>query len=147
MKNIDPEVVIKDPFTNEMITCDHIISLSCFVMGAIGYNFVILQGRRNIDANKIILRKAQKNFIESNSIMPAPYAQYNIALAMDMQTEGIIRIGEFILDINGNRIFLTPLSSKKAKRIIYDAYQRVIDLYPDSEWAVESRKMQTQLRV
>ncbi|GAG06721.1 unnamed protein product, partial [marine sediment metagenome] len=124
VKNMDPDVVIKDPFTNEMITCDHVISLSCYLMGVIGYNFVIYQGRRNIDANKIILRKAQTNFIESNSIMPTAAAQYNIALAMDMQTDGIIRMGEFILDVNGNRTFLTPLSSKKAKRIVYDAYQR-----------------------
>ena len=146
VKSIDPNVVIKDPFTNEMITCDHVISLSCFLMGVIGYNFVSYQGRRNIDANKRILRRSQLNFIESNSIMPTDAAQYNIALAMNMQTEGIIRVGEFILDIDGNKVFLNPLKPKKAKQLVYDVYQKVIDLYPDSEWTVEARKRQLELR-
>ena len=147
VKSIDPNVIIKDPSTNEIITCDHVISLSCNLMGSIGYNFVLYQGRSSIDANKRILRRAQTNFIESNTIMPTAFAQYNIALAMDLQTEGTIRIGEFILDINGNRIFLTPLNSKKAKRTVYDAYQRVIDLYPESDQAVEARKRQTEIKI
>lgn len=146
VKNIDPEVVIKDPFTNEMITCDHVISLSCYLMGVIGYNFVILQGRRSIDANKRVLRRSQLNFIESNNIMHTPDAQYNIALAMDTQIKGIIRVGESILDIDGKKVFLNPLKLKKAKQLVYDAYQKVIDLYPDYESTVEARKKQLELR-
>lgn len=142
---INPDVAIKDPISGDTITIQYIRGLIYYYRGLI--EFYYSSNIKNIDMKKILIRKAQKKFIESNKIIPSPGAQYYIAHAMDAQTQGIIRIGEFILDENGKRVFLTPLASKKAKKIVHDAYQKVIDIYPDSEWAVEARKRQTELRI
>lgn len=167
-KKIDSNVVIKDPSTNMKITCDIACAETYFLTGFIGMNFVIDHsqnykkvylfdvpgtnypidinyGKISGNAQQRILRKAQKNFEESNKIVPTDISQFYIALLLEAQTKGINRLGDYINDINGQKIFLNPISKKKAKQAVYDAYQRVIDLYPNSNLAVEAHKKQTQL--
>ena len=64
---------------------------------------------------------------------------------MDLQIQGINKLGDYIIDLNGQKILLNPISKKKAKQAVFNAYQRVIENYPDSEWTVEAYKNQSNL--
>jgi len=168
-KEKDSNVYLIDTANNEKISPEIILSQTSFIAGFIGIGFVYdhlkndkslsifntpVLGDISINYGKIgkntqqrVFRTAQKNFAESNNIYANGIAQYYIAFSMDMQIQGINRLGDYILDIEGNKIFLNPLKTKKAKKAVYDAYQKVIDLYPDSNWAVEAHKMQSKIKI
>jgi len=168
-KKQNSNVYLLNPTDNEKISPEIVHSQASFIAGFIGIGFVfdhlkddksinifetpffgeisIKYGKVGKNLKQYIFRTAQKNFVESNNFDATDIAQFYIAFSMDMQIQGINRIGDYILDIDGNKIYLNPLSTKKAKKAVYDTYQKVIDLYPNSKWAVEAHKRQSEIRL
>ena len=135
-KKKDSNVYLLNPTGNEKITPEIILSEISFIAGMTGISFIFdylntdkginvfntqsqaflefHQGKVGKYIKQSVSRRAQKNFAQSNDRRATDIAQFYIAFSMDMQTQGINRIGDYIIDIEGNKhlFAVDPVLSK-----------------------------------
>ncbi|MFW6173290.1 MAG: zinc-ribbon domain-containing protein [Elusimicrobiota bacterium] len=130
-KSTDPTVEVLIPGTNVLINCDKAFAYNDYIGGRLGFDIAcdINMGR----ASKVrAFTRAQTNFKTSLDRDPNPEVAFYYARAM--HEELLVKTGT------------TIMPQGKLKQEVIEAYQYVIDAWPNSEWAVEARKYQTRLQ-
>lgn len=127
----DPTIKVLIPGTKELTNCERALAFNDYTGGRLGFDVEcsINKGRAG---NVFCFKKAQKNFKASLDRFPDPEVALYYALA---------KHEEFFAQISTT---ITPHS--RLKKSVKEAYQYVIDTWPDSEWAVEARKYQASLQ-
>lgn len=130
VKEVEPECTLDDG-----VTCDDVIASAYHYCGVIDFQL----------GGALIIRRAQKFFQEAYDIMPMPEEAWWIALCLYAQTHG--RQGGGVVGIDGEKAHYTPFTPKKARRIAANAFEKVIELDPDSDLAVEAAKIIDKMRL
>ncbi len=147
IKSVDPDLILIDQNSNFKITIDSLYSRACFLKGEIAYRYAVETLQRKPNTQKLILNRAQENFELSYQKEPSDCTLYNIAFCIYERAKGIgfSKGSDYIKGINGEKVYCHPLNKKKAIQLAYNAFQKVIDTYPYSDFAVEARKMQSHM--
>jgi len=130
-KNRDGTVKVLFPGTNNLLNCEEALAYNDYVGGRLGFDIActIEMGR----ASKTrAFKRAQINFQTSLDRVPNPESAFYYAAAMHEELKV--------------KTSTTIMPQGKLKQAVHQAYQHVIDTWPDSELAVEARKNQAQLQ-
>jgi len=129
-KNMDGTVKVLFPGTNNLFTCEEAIAHNDYVLGRLGFSAAqTINGR----ASKVhALKKVQMKFQNSLDKLPNPEVAFYYAITMHEELNF--------------KTQTTIMPQGKLKQAVHQAYQHVIDTWPDSEWAVEARKNQLQVQ-
>jgi ribosomal protein L40E len=131
IKNRDETVKVLYPGTHNLFDCEQALSYNDYIGGRLGFDIActIDMGR----ASKArAFKRAQINFQTSFDRVPNPESAFYYAVAMHEELK--------------LKTTTTIMPQGKLKQDVYQAYQRVVDTWPDSEYAIEARKNQAQLQ-
>lgn len=127
IKETDPNLKLE--IDDEVITPDYIIARSYFVTGFIGFQV----------GGSITMRKAQEYFQKSYGIINDPLTMWNIAGCLYALSHD--KHGGSVVSINGEKTQYSIFTSKKARKFTAEAYEKVIELDPNSQLAIEAAKI------
>lgn len=144
-RNIDDKVQIIDSKYTYALTCNGVLSFAYYIGGLLLVSYAKHEGGGATVQRAY--KEAQKAFHKAYELGPDAASLYNEALCLYHQIHGSGRHGDKIIGLNGEKVFYNPFLPKKGRKIVYDAFQKVIDLYPNDEQAIEARKMQTQIKL
>lgn len=129
-KESDGTVKVLFPNTNTLFTCKEALAYNNYILGRLGFGCTLdtIHGR----ATRVhALKKVQMKFQESLEIIPNPEVAFYYAVAMHEELNF--------------KTQTTIMPQGKLKQAVKQAYQYVIDEWPDSEFSIEARKNQAQL--
>jgi len=91
--------------------------------------------------------KAQRHFEDSHKIIPTQETAFNIALCLYNQVYAKGGGARYIRGLDGQKIYYAPIfAKKKARAEVKSAFERVINMDPDSDLAVEAGKIIIRLK-
>ncbi len=132
VKEVEPECTLDDG-----ITCDGVIASVYHYYGVMDFQ---MGGKHGL-----LIRRAQKSFQKAYDMMPIAEEAWWIALCLYAQTHG--GQGGGVVGIDGEKAHYTPFTPKKARRIAANAFEKVIELDPNSDLAVEAAKIIDKMRL
>ncbi|MHA2379660.1 MAG: hypothetical protein ACXADS_10295 [Candidatus Thorarchaeota archaeon] len=93
------------------------------------------------------MNEAQRCFEKSYGVFPTQKAAHNIALCL---YRGMLSVGsqaQSVIGLDGQRIYYSPIPKRmKERKEVKSAFERVLDLNPESDLAIEAGKYLIRLK-
>lgn len=132
IKEVEPACSLDDG-----MTCDDVIASVYQLYGIIDFQRAGHHG--------LLIRRAQKSFQKAYDMMPMDERAWWIALCLHFQTH--LNKGGSVVGIDGEKAYYTPFTPKKARRIAANAFEKVIELNPNGDLAIEAAKIIDKMRL
>lgn len=143
-RNIDSNVVLVGEESGKILCCNDLLSHVFFLRGRIKFNLLFIHKMVG-PSGQLEYKKTQELFHKSYELRQDSSSLYYEASCIYYQVYTKSLVGCMIKGLNGEEVKFKPFSPHEGRELAYNSFQKVIDLYPDHEYAIEARKMQMKI--